>query len=304
MRLATFHADGREAVGVVLDNDVLDLHSAFEAAGLGSAPADMLALIAGGPAMLAKVRTAVAAAAGKGAGRLPLSSVRLLAPIPHPRKNVFCVGRNYKLHIEEGARARGVEPTFPTVPEFFSKPPTTVIGPDAEIRLDSALTKQLDYEVELAIVIGTPCRDVAPEAVDDIIFGYTITNDVTARDLQRAHGQWFKGKGLDTTLPCGPWIVTKDDFGDPAAHRLSLTVNGEGRQDSTIADMLFDCREIIVSLSAGLTLEPGDIICTGTPSGVGLGLSPQSFLKDGDVVECEIEGIGRLRNVVVDVRRS
>jgi 2-keto-4-pentenoate hydratase/2-oxohepta-3-ene-1,7-dioic acid hydratase in catechol pathway len=302
MRLATFRADGREAVGVVLDDDVLDLAAAFAAAGIAAPPADMVALIAAGLGALADIGRAVAAAGT--AGRRPLSSVQLLAPIPNPRKNVFCVGRNYKLHIEEGARARGVEPSFPTVPEFFSKPPTTVIGPGADIRFDSALTKQLDYEVELAIVIGSRCRDVAPEQVDDVVFGYTIANDVTARDLQRAHGQWFKGKGLDTTLPCGPWIVTKDAFGDPAGHRLSLSVNGEGRQDSTIADMLFDCREIVVSLSAGLTLEPGDIICTGTPSGVGLGLSPQVFLKDGDVIECEIDGIGRLSNRVVDVRRS
>jgi len=302
MRLATYSVEDRETIGVVLEDGMVDLQAAFAAAGLGAPPADMLALIAGGPAVLEDVRTAVKAVTG--AARRPLSSVRLLAPIPHPRKNVFCVGRNYKLHIEEGARARGVEPSFPTVPEFFSKPPTTVIGPDAEIRLDSALTRQLDYEVELAIVIGVTCRDVAPEAVDEVIFGYTIANDVTARDLQRAHGQWFKGKSLDTTLPCGPWIVTRDAFGDPAAHRLSLTVNGEGRQDSTIADMLFDCREIVASLSAGLTLEPGDIICTGTPSGVGLGLSPQSFLKHGDVVECAIDGIGRLQNHVVDVRHG
>ena len=305
MRLATYRVEDRETVGVVIDDDVLDLEAAFAAAGLGAPPADMLALIAGGPAVLADVRKAVTAATGTASvARQPLSSVRLLAPIPHPRKNVFCVGRNYKLHIEEGARARGVEPSFPTVPEFFSKPPTTLIGPDAEVRLDPELTKQLDYEVELAIVIGATCRDVASEGVDDVIFGYTIANDVTARDLQRAHGQWFKGKSLDTTLPCGPWIVTKDAFGDPASHRLSLTVNGEGRQDSTIADMLFDCREIVVSLSAGLTLEPGDIICTGTPSGVGLGLSPQSFLKHGDVVECAIDGIGRLRNRVVDARHA
>jgi 2-keto-4-pentenoate hydratase/2-oxohepta-3-ene-1,7-dioic acid hydratase in catechol pathway len=302
MRLATYLADGRETIGVVIDDAVVEVGTALAAAGNGSAPADMTALIAGGDDILAAVSAAVEKAGS--AARRPLASVRLLAPIPHPRKNVFCVGRNYKLHIEEGARARGVEPTFPTVPEFFSKPPTTVIGPEADIRLDSGLTKQLDYEVELAIVISKTCRDVEPSAADDVIFGYTIANDVTARDLQRAHGQWFKGKSLDTTLPCGPWIVTADEFGDPASHRLSLTVNGEGRQDSTIADMLFDCRQIVASLSAGLTLEPGDIICTGTPSGVGLGLSPQSFLKDGDVVECAIDGIGRLRNRVVDARRA
>ncbi len=301
MRLATYFADDRETIGVVIGDDVIDIGAACAAAG-ATPPADMLALIAGGAEALAAVGSAVAKAGS--AARRPLARVRLLAPIPHVRKNVFCVGRNYKLHIEEGARARGVEPTFPTVPEFFSKPPTTVIGPEAEIRLDSALTKQLDYEVELAIVIGRTCRDVAVDDVDAVIFGYTIANDVTARDLQRAHGQWFKGKALDTSLPCGPWIVTADEFGDPASHRLSLTVNGEGRQDSTIADMLFDCRQIVASLSAGLTLEPGDIICTGTPSGVGLGLSPQSFLKDGDIVECAIDGIGRLRNRVVEARRA
>lgn len=301
MRLATYFADDRETIGVVNGDEVIDIGAACAAAG-ATPPADMLALIAGGAEALAAVGSAVAKAGS--AARRPLARVRLLAPIPHVRKNVFCVGRNYKLHIEEGARARGVEPTFPTVPEFFSKPPTTVIGPDAEIRLDSALTKQLDYEVELAFVIGRTCRDVALDDVDAVIFGYTIANDVTARDLQRAHGQWFKGKALDTSLPCGPWIVTADEFGDPASHRLSLTVNGEGRQDSTIADMLFDCRQIVASLSAGLTLEPGDIICTGTPSGVGLGLSPQSFLKDGDIVECAIDGIGRLRNRVVEARRA
>ena len=131
-----------------------------------------------------------------------------------------------------------------------------------------------------------------------VVFGFTILNDVTARDLQQAHGQWFKGKGLDTTCPIGPWIVSADEFGPPAGHRIALRVNGETRQDSNTADMLFDCDAIIESLSAGLTLEPGDIICTGTPSGVGMGLEPQVWLKDGDVVEAEIEGIGVLRSIV------
>jgi len=302
MQIATYQAAGSAAaVGVVDGDAIVDLGAAFAAASLPGAPADMLALIDGGAAMLEQVRTAVAAAGGRrGEAGLwrPLASVRLLAPIPRPAKNVFCVGRNYKLHIEEGARARGVEPSFPSVPEFFSKPPTTVVGEGDDIELHAGLTKQLDYEVELAIVIGKRCRDVAADKVDEVVFGYTVSNDVTARDLQRAHGQWFKGKGLDTTLPIGPWIVTADAFGDPGAHRLMLRVNGETRQDSTTGDMLFDCREIVASLSAGLTLEPGDIIITGTPSGVGLGMTPQSFLKDGDVVECEIEGIGVLRNRV------
>jgi 2-keto-4-pentenoate hydratase/2-oxohepta-3-ene-1,7-dioic acid hydratase in catechol pathway len=224
--------------------------------------------------------------------------VRLLAPIPRPAKNVFCTGRNYKLHIEEGAREQGVEVKFPPVPEFFTKPPTAVIGTEAEIRFDTKLTKALDYEVEFAIVIGRECRDVKAGEALEMVFGYTVLNDVSARDLQRAHGQWFKGKALDTSCPIGPWIVTADEFGSPNDARLALRVNGETRQDSTTADLLFDCATIIESLSQGLTLEPGDIICTGTPSGVGYAMKPPALLKDGDIVEAEVVGIGVLRNTV------
>jgi 2-keto-4-pentenoate hydratase/2-oxohepta-3-ene-1,7-dioic acid hydratase in catechol pathway len=302
MQIATYKSDGKEAVGVVVDGAVANLAAAYAAAGLSNPPKDILALIAGGAATLADVRKAAAAAEkqkGDAGIWTPLSKVKLCAPIPRLAKNAFCIGRNYKLHIEEGARARGAEPTFPPVPEIFTKPPTAVVGDGDDVMLHAGLTKQLDYEVELAIVIGKTCRDVPLEGVDDVIFGYTIANDVTARDLQRAHGQWFKGKGLDTSLPVGPWIVTADEFGEPAKHRLKLTVNGEVRQDETIADMLFDCREIVSALSAGLTLEPGDIICTGTPSGVGLGFSPPKLLKAGDVMVCEIDGIGTLTNRVV-----
>jgi 2-keto-4-pentenoate hydratase/2-oxohepta-3-ene-1,7-dioic acid hydratase in catechol pathway len=211
MQIATYQSDGKEAVGVVVADAVANLAAAYAAAGLSNPPKDMLALIAGGAATLADVRKAAAAAEtrkGDAAIWTPLSKVKLLAPIPRLAKNAFCIGRNYKLHIEEGARARGVEPTFPTVPEIFTKPPTAVVGDGDEVELHEGLTKQLDYEVELAIVVGKTCRDVPLDGVDDVVFGYTIANDVTARDLQRAHGQWFKGKGLDTSLPVGPWIVT------------------------------------------------------------------------------------------------
>lgn len=305
MRIASYMKEGASAPGIVEGDDILDLGAAFAKAGKGQAPASVQALIAGGPDMLDQVRAVVEAAKAWPRQAAPwqsLAGTRLLAPIPRPAKNVFCVGRNYKLHIEEGARARGVEPTYPKVPEFFTKPPTGVVGPEAEVRLDTTLTKALDYEVELAFVIADTCRDVQAADALGHIFGYTVLNDVTARDLQRAHGQWFKGKGLDTCCPIGPWIVTADAFGSPANKRITLRVNGETRQDSNTSDLLFPCEAIIESLSAGLTLEPGDIVCTGTPSGVGYAMEPPRLLKDGDVMEAEVEGIGVLRNTVRAVR--
>jgi 2-keto-4-pentenoate hydratase/2-oxohepta-3-ene-1,7-dioic acid hydratase in catechol pathway len=301
VKFATFDRGGKPALGIIEGDAILDL----QAAG-GSAPASMMELIAGGARTLDQVREAArGAGARKGDGSVwkPLASTRLLAPIPRPTKNVFCVGRNYKLHIEEGARAHGREPTFPKVPEFFSKPPTAVIGHDADIRWDSKATQKLDYEVELAIVIGRTCRDLPKGKTMDAVFGYTIVNDVSARDLQTAHGQWFKGKGLDTFCPVGPYIVTADEFGNPSGHRIGLRVNGETRQDSNTSDLLFDCDAILEALSASLTLEPGDVVATGTPSGVALGMTPQKWLLDGDVVEAEVEGIGVLRNTVREVKR-
>jgi len=301
MRIATYLHDGAPAVGLVAGQSILDLTTASKRFGAGQAPASVLEMIAGGETALTRARKALDEAKGQAGDTSlwhPLSEVRLLAPIPRPVKNVFCTGRNYKLHIEEGAREQGVEVTFPPVPEFFTKPPTAVIGPEAEIRLDTKLTMALDYEVEFAIVIGRECRDVKAGEALDMVFGYTVLNDVSARDLQRAHGQWFKGKALDTSCPIGPWIVTADEFGSPNDARLTLRVNGETRQDSTTADLLFDCATIIESLSQGLTLEPGDIICTGTPSGVGYAMKPPALLKDGDIVEAEVVGIGVLRNTV------
>lgn len=284
MKLATFSMGGEPRPGVVAGGRIYPARHAT-----------MIDLIAAGRHELARLAESVRTAdAGQG---YPLDAVELCAPIPRPRKNVFCVGRNYKLHIEEGARANGVEVKFPPVPEFFSKPPTTVTGPGSDVRL-SAVTEKLDYEVELAFVVGRTCRDVKASEAADCIFGYTIVNDITARDLQRAHGQWFKGKGLDTTCPMGPWIVTADEFDVHQAHRIWLNVNGEKRQDSLTSDMLFDCAQILESLSRGMTLEPGDVVATGTPSGVGLGLSPQVWLKDGDVIEAGIDGIGTLVNTV------
>jgi 2-keto-4-pentenoate hydratase/2-oxohepta-3-ene-1,7-dioic acid hydratase in catechol pathway len=295
MKFVTFDAKGQERLGVVdAKRGILDLKQASSAL-----PGDMIAFIEGGDAALTEAKKVVSAAQDKGAW-LPLAGTKLYAPIPHPRKNIFCIGRNYKLHIEEGARARNLPVKFPPVPEIFSKPFTTVIGPEANVLRHAKNTDQLDYEVEMAIVIGKVTRDVTAAQALNHIFGYTVFNDVTARDKQAAHGQWFKGKSFDTFGPMGPCIVTKDEFGDPSGHRITLRVNGETRQDSNTSDLLFNVPAIIESVCASLTLHPGDVIATGTPSGVALGMTPQKFLNVGDVMEAEVEGIGILRNKIVE----
>ena len=218
---------------------------------------------------------------------------------PGRPKNVFCVGSNYRAHVTESNRAQAREDKAPEYPVFFTKPPTAVIGPGDAIRLDPAVSDRMDYEVELAVVIGRPGRNIRAADAIGHIFGFTIVNDVTARDLQRRHGgQFLKGKGLDTCCPMGPAIVTIDEFADLETPRISLSVNGEPRQGSQIGNMIFPIPRLLESLSEGLTLESGDILATGTPSGVGYAMDPPSYLKDGDEITCEIEGIGRLTNVV------
>jgi 2-keto-4-pentenoate hydratase/2-oxohepta-3-ene-1,7-dioic acid hydratase in catechol pathway len=228
---------------------------------------------------------------------IPRAGITLLAPLA-PRKNVVCVGRNYLAHAQEGARARGEELNLPSVPTFFTKAPTAVTGPDATLNLSAALSAQYDWEAELAVIIGTKCKDVAEADAWGVIFGYTCLNDVTARDLQRLHQQWFKGKTLDDTCPLGPEIVDAAEFTDPQHAGIALRVNGVTRQSSNTRAMIFSIPRIIAELSKGLTLEPGDIIATGTPDGVGFAMEPPVFLEDGDVMEVEIAGIGMLRNPV------
>jgi 2-keto-4-pentenoate hydratase/2-oxohepta-3-ene-1,7-dioic acid hydratase in catechol pathway len=223
--------------------------------------------------------------------------VSLLAPV-HPAKNVFCVGRNYMGHAEEIARARGTELKLPSVPTFFTKAPTAIAAPGSILELNPRLSSEYDYEAELGVVIGTRCKDVPKERALDVIFGYTCINDVTARDLQREHVQWFKGKSLDHTCPIGPWIVGAGDVPDPQALDIRLRLNGETKQSSNTSNMIFSVAEIIASLSAGMTLEPGDVIATGTPDGVGFARTPPEFLTGGDVMEVEIAGIGVLRNTI------
>ena len=239
------------------------------------------------------------------AATVPLKRARLLAPIPRPAKNVFCVGRNYVEHIAEGARAQRISLDLPEFPVFFSKPPTAVIGPGEAIPVQVEVSTKIDYEVELAVVIGRRGRNIKASDALDHVFGYTIVNDVTARDLQRRHGgQFLKGKGLDGSCPMGPAIVTRDEIADPGRLAIRLWVNDELRQDGNTKDMIFPIADLIASLSEGLTLEPGDLLATGTPSGVGYAMSEPQFLKGGDVVRCEIEGIGRLVNPVSEVRAA
>lgn len=233
--------------------------------------------------------------------RFSYDEITLLAPIPRPAKNIFCVGRNYLDHINEGYKARGMEVKLPEHIQLFSKPPTTVIGPGGKIRYDEKITQKLDYEIELGVVLGKSGRDIAEDTAMEHIFGYTVINDITARDLQRLHDQWFKGKGLDASCPMGPWIITKDEIADPQNIQLTLTVNGKIRQSASTSQMIFKLPAIISELSKGLTLEAGDIIATGTPSGVGYAMDPPGLLKNGDVVRCEISGIGAIVNTVVTV---
>lgn len=228
---------------------------------------------------------------------IAIGEVRLVAPL-HPNKNVFCVGRNYLAHAEEGARVRGQELKLPDVPTFFTKAPTAVAGPDEALELDPTLSSQYDWEAELAVVIGQRCRDVPEADALGVVFGYMCLNDVTARDLQKAHVQWFKGKSLDNTCPTGPWIVDTAEIGDPQKLDIALTVNGIEKQHSNTAKMIFSVANVIASLSRGLTLDPGDIIATGTPEGVGFARTPPEFLADGDVMEVTIQSVGTLRNSV------
>ena len=265
-------------------------------------PDTLLDLIRGGPALWRQVAQQLEATLRSGdmknAGHRA-EDVRWHAPIPHVTKNIFCVGRNYASHAAESARARGTEVKIPEIPMFFTKAPTTVTGPFDDIRWDRSTTQQVDWEAELGVVIGVGGVNIRRDAALGHVFGYTIVNDVTARDLQKSHGQFFKGKSLDTFCPMGPCVVTADEFGDPHVKEVVLRVNGVEKQRGNTRDMIFPVDTLIESLSRGLTIEPGDIIATGTPDGVGFARTPPEFLENGDIMETEVEGIGVMRNRMV-----
>ncbi len=225
----------------------------------------------------------------------PLSQIALAAPV-RPHKNIFCVGRNYLDHALEVSQQSGRELKLPDVPTFFTKAPTAIASPGATLEFSSSVSAEYDWEAELAVVIGSRVRDVPEADALAAVFGYTCFNDLTARDLQRAHVQWFKGKSLDSAAPMGPWIVSADELGNAQDLAIALRVNGSEKQRSTTANMIFPGPVLIASLSSGMTLEPGDVIATGTPEGVGFARNPPEFLRDGDDVEVEIEKIGVLRN--------
>ncbi|HEX9068810.1 MAG TPA: fumarylacetoacetate hydrolase family protein, partial [Ktedonobacterales bacterium] len=253
----------------------------------------MLDILAEGPSALPMIRAAMESA--DEAAWTPLAEVTLLAPIPRPAKNIFCIGRNYAEHAAESLRAIGQEVKLPPAPNVFTKAPTSVIGPEAAIPFDPELSAQMDWEAELGVVIGVAGRHIPEADALAHVFGYTIINDVSARDVQHRPGmQWFLGKSFDGSCPMGPAIVTADEISDPQRLAISLTVNGITKQQDTTASMLFSVAAIIADLSRYLTLEPGDIIATGTPAGVGFGRTPPEFLVPGDVVEASIEGIGTL----------
>lgn len=228
---------------------------------------------------------------------VPLAGVALEAPV-RPARNVFCVGRNYLEHAKEGARAAGRELKLPAVPTFFTKAPSAIAAPGAVLHFESAVSREYDYEAELAVVIGARCKDVPEERALDVVFGYTALNDVTARNLQRDHGQWFKGKSLDDSCPLGPWIVTPEEIGDPQEVTIRFRLNGIEKQHASSSQMIFPIARLIAELSKGMTLLPGDVIATGTPEGVGFARTPPQFLADGDVMEVEIDRVGILRNAV------
>lgn len=301
MRLTTILSTaGPIAVVELADGCFLPVAVAARAAG-STDPAllagGLQAIIEGGDASLALLREIVATAAPE--VTISADDAQLCAPLPTPAKNVFCVGRNYAEHIAEGARALKADISATEVPVFFTKPPTTVTGPYADVPIFPQVSTSIDYEVELAVIIGKSGRNISKENALEHVWGYTVINDVTARDVQRRHGgQFFKGKAFDDSCPMGPVIVTSDAIADPHNLRVSTTVNGEPRQDGNTAQMIFDIPTLIASLSEGLTLNAGDILATGTPSGVGYAMEPPHFLKDGDVVVCEVEGIGALRNTM------
>lgn len=293
MKLKTISIDGRQSVAVQAANGGwVEIGTAGE-----DLPTDIQGLIERWEEIGPRVNEI---AAGEANGKL--AEATDLAPIPRPRRDIICVGKNYHEHAKEfsgsGFDSSGAGQVVPTSPVIFTKATTSVAGPGSVIPGWKDVTGTVDYEGELAVVIGRGGEGIAKANAYDHVFGYMVLNDVTSRELQRKHQQWFIGKGIDGFCPCGPMLVTRDEVPDVTQLRLTTHVNGELRQDALVSDLIFDIPTLIETISAVITLEPGDIIATGTPAGVGIGFSPPKYLADGDVVRVEISGLGVLENTV------
>lgn len=300
LRLLSY-ADERGAtrLGIVRpDGHVADLVNAAQRAKvtLGFDGTSMMALIEGGSEALAEVRQIASADVHT---EIKVEDLKILPPIPRLTRNIYCVGWNYLEHFEEGAHMRYPAQKLPNHPVFFTKAVNSLNGPFDPIPYNPAISQQIDWEVELAVIIGKRGSNIIEAEADDYIFGYSVLNDTTARDIQKDWhgGQWFKGKSLDRHAPMGPWIIPASDLNRDNL-RLILRVNGTVKQDGNTKDMYFKVPRIIAELSRGLTLEPGDVIASGTPSGVGMGRTPPEYLKPGDVMETEVAEIGAMRNAI------
>ncbi|WP_272666260.1 fumarylacetoacetate hydrolase family protein [Providencia sp. PROV174] len=303
MRLITYRSDVTAAarLGAIVNHQVVDLALLAQEQGL-YLPDNMLDFIDLGPQGVRVGTELLNSYQGQfPAGTAwPVQNVKILAPIPRPRKNIFGIGLNYVEHVAESSRTLDTSKDLPKQPVIFSKPPTTVIGPGDAIEHNAKITQQLDWEVELAVIIGTRAKSVTAKDALNYVFGYSLMIDMSARDCRRA-GQWIYSKGQDTYAPFGPCIVTADEIPDPHSLDLSLKVNGVTKQSSNTRHMLFNVNALIEDISQGITLEPGDIIATGTPEGVGAGRTPQEWVWPGDVIEAYVESIGELRHPVVAV---
>lgn len=303
MRLLMFEQDGEARLGVLREgtkDEVIDLVALAPSEAV--APRDLLSLIDEGESGLNRVRQLIGSPkASSGAPFVrKLGDLTVLPPLNPPRGNVLAIGRNYQKHAEESARAWNEEKKPPTV---FTKAQTSVAGPYEDLPIDPKISEKIDWEAELGVVIGKRGKNITADDAMSHVFGYTVVNDVSARDIQNGWGgQFFKGKSLDKYCPMGPWVVTADEIPDPQRLRLTLKVNGVVKQDGNTRDMIYPVSQLIVWLSIGMTLLPGNLIATGTPDGVGFARNPPEFLKAGDVMETEVEGVGLLRNKMVAAR--
>jgi len=296
MKFVFYNSNDEEKVGIISGENVIPINEIFSAIDKNHVSSMVELIEKFDEAQIEKIQSIINSKNFNGEA---LNSIKLLAPIPYPKRNVFCLGKNYVDHAKEIKMTQISDTGIPEIPIYFTKVASPAIGHEDTIKFSNEVTKQVDYEAELAIVIGKEGINIKPEQAEEYIFGYTIVNDVSARDLQGKHIQWFKGKSLDTFCPMGPYLVYKDEISFPVELNIKCSINGELRQNSNTRNLIFNIPYIISDLSKGLTLKPGDIISTGTPSGVGMGFVPPKLLKNGDIVECYIENIGKLVNKVV-----